>query len=1129
MTLTANPDSVTENGGAVTVTLTASVTGTTRFAAKQTVAVTVGKSADSATSGTDYAAVTGFNVEIAAGASSGAKTFTLTPVDDALDESEETLSVEGTLSGVTVTGDTIAITDDDGRGITVSPTTLTLAEADDTTTMGVTENVKTYTVKLDSQPTGTVTVAVASGDTKVATVSPATLTFTASDYAAKTVTVTAVPDALDNAGGKRTATIAHTVTATGTDYASETAASVTVEVTDDEDGPSGAITLAASPDTLAEAANATTITVTVTLPGSVARDTDTAITVKVGDSSDAATEGTDYATVDDFTLTVDAGELTGTETFSLDPTQDTLDEGTGETLSVSGTTAVSGLTAGSDQITITDDDGSSGAITLSLNPTSVGEAADATTVTVTATMPGSTTRSADTAITVKVGADTDAATEGTDYATVDDFTLTISAGQTSGIGTFSIDPTQDTIDEGTGETLTVSGSTSVSGLTVTAASFTITDDDGESDDGEVTEDDAAPSGAITLAASPDSLAESANATTVTVTATMPGSVARDTDTAITVKVGDSSDAATEGTDYATVDDFTLTVDAGKLTGTETFSLDPTQDMIDEGTGETLTVSGSTAVSGLTVTAASFTITDDDGESDDGEVTEDDAAPSGAITLSLDPTSASEAADATTVTVTATMPGSVARDTDTAITVKVGDSGDAATEGTDYATVDDFTLTVDAGQTSGTGTFSIDPTQDTIDEGTGETLSVSGTTAVSGLTVTAASFTITDDDVPTDAITAPDFMVALNPDEIEEADGVSTITVSTKDGVTSRDDQTIALTLGGTATKDDDFTIAALSLSLKAGETSVSTRITALQDAIDEDNETVIVTASHDSIEIRSAQTLTIADDDTKGVIVIPTSLTVARSDDATTIGTRENEATYTVVLTSEPTGHVTVSMTSSAEDVATVAPQLVRFTAENWSRPQTVTVRGVDHALNSTGGNREAQVTHVVSGADYTRLTAATVSVRVKDDQVVPIPQAWLARFGRTATAQVLDAITARLTAPRQAEARAMLAGQTLPAWTPDATFPTGDTCRPVRDNAWPDVREERRGPQRNGVNRNGVRPGRVGQQPGRLGGRRGRSLDEFTHDDAAGVGGRFVICADRRGARRRLRFAMGPGGARSL
>ena len=45
------------------------------------------------------------------------------------------------------------------------------------------------------------------------------------------------------------------------------------------------------------------------------------------------------------------------------------------------------------------------------------------------------------------------------------------------------------------------------------------------------------------------------------------------------------------------------------------------------------------------------------------------------------------------------------------------------------------------------------------------------------------------------------------------------------------------------------------------------------------------------------------------------------------------------------------------------------------------------------------------------------------------MPAAWLARFGRTVTDQVLGAVEARLSAPRAAGARATLAGQALPSW----------------------------------------------------------------------------------------------------
>ena len=58
-----------------------------------------------------------------------------------------------------------------------------------------------------------------------------------------------------------------------------------------------------------------------------------------------------------------------------------------------------------------------------------------------------------------------------------------------------------------------------------------------------------------------------------------------------------------------------------------------------------------------------------------------------------------------------------------MTVVVG-SG-TATEGTDFASVADFTITIPAGSASATGTFTLDPTEDAIDEGAGETVSIDG--------------------------------------------------------------------------------------------------------------------------------------------------------------------------------------------------------------------------------------------------------------------------------------------------------------------------------------------------------------------------------------------------------------------
>ena len=70
---------------------------------------------------------------------------------------------------------------------------------------------------------------------------------------------------------------------------------------------------------------------------------------------------------------------------------------------------------------------------------------------------------------------------------------------------------------------------------------------------------------------------------------------------------------------------------------------------------------------------------------------------------------------------------------TTVAVEVGASGDSATEGTDYADEQDFTLTIPRGRwLEGTATFELTPTQDTVAEGD-EEVSVKGT--ATGFTVT----------------------------------------------------------------------------------------------------------------------------------------------------------------------------------------------------------------------------------------------------------------------------------------------------------------------------------------------------------------------------------------------------------
>ena len=108
-----------------------------------------------------------------------------------------------------------------------------------------------------------------------------------------------------------------------------------------------------------------------------------------------------------------------------------------------------------------------------LSPSSLGEDDGETTVTVTATLAGGTLPS-DTVVTV--GTFTGGATKGTDYTATALASVTIPANSDKGSATFKITPTDDSVVEGD-ETITIPGSTTVSGLSVTSATVTLTDDD----------------------------------------------------------------------------------------------------------------------------------------------------------------------------------------------------------------------------------------------------------------------------------------------------------------------------------------------------------------------------------------------------------------------------------------------------------------------------------------------------------------------------------------------------------------------------------------------------------------------------------------------------------------------------
>ena len=110
--------------------------------------------------------------------------------------------------------------------------------------------------------------------------------------------------------------------------------------------------------------------------------------------------------------------------------------------------------------------------------------------------------------------------------------------------------------------------------------------------------------------------------------------------------------------------------------------------------------------------------------------------------------------------------------------------------------------------------------------------------------------------------------------------------------------------------------------------------------------------------------VTVRDDDTPGVKVSPTTLTFDEG----------ASDTYTVMLNTEPTGSVTVDVSSDNTDV-TAEPASLTFTQSDWNSPQAVTVRAV---RDGDDVEDSAAISHAVSG--YGSVTTADdVDVTVND------------------------------------------------------------------------------------------------------------------------------------------------------
>ncbi|MYE29888.1 MAG: hypothetical protein F4X78_09200, partial [Gammaproteobacteria bacterium] len=931
---------VAEEGGAKTARVKATLGGSTTFDKATEVTVTVGKAGDAASS-TDYAASpASFKITIPAGESSATADFTLTPTSDTLDEDNETLTLSGTSGAFTIADIAIAITDDDalpalsvadasavaegdagdtaasmtftvslsaasGRAVTApftlggtaaagedytkpSPLSATIAAGqtsaevaiailgDDldednetiTVTLGSPTNATvsttagegaadgtitdddtrgltatpaavtvaepsgtaTYKLALASRPTAEVTVALASSDAAIVTVSPETLTFPAADWATgQEVTVTAADDKVDNAGGKRTATIGHT--ASGGDYGSVTG-SADVTVNDDDGAPTG-VTLTASPDSVAEDGGARTVTVTAAVTGGTTYSADTEVTVSVGAGDDSAAEGADYETQADFKITIPGGQASASDTFTLTPKQDAVSEGS-ESITVSGnageTVAVKG-----DEITLTDDEALPVA-TLSLSPTTIDESGAGNVSTVTATLDRAS--SAETTITVSLPANAPATLSG-------NAKLTIAAGQTASTGAVTVtasDNAVDAPDAAIDVAATASGGHGVANPD--PVTLTIKDDDDT------------PGIMLTVDTDPDTAGDqdalketsSYNTVTVAVTATVDGAVTYHEDKQVTVTIPKGASGVPPPLGKASFLDYgpstgttgrafsvTLTIKAGQSSASGSFAIKVYPDNHDE-VDELIDVKGS--ASGVTVTPAQLRIVDDDPEPqigiDSPSVDEGDSGNS-ALTFRVSLSATSEK--------------------DVTVSYAVADASTAAS-GEDYVALTAGTLTFKVG-VPGASTLQTVPLSvigDKLFEGN-ETVVLRLSSPNNGVFANDAktldgTATIKDDD------SAPAVTLTVDADtgtpgdqgELAEDGGAKTVRVTATLGGDVRfpDDRDLTVEVGkasDSASEGTDYAaVGRQTITIKAGAASGSVEftLTPTQDALAEGGETISV-------------------------------------------------------------------------------------------------------------------------------------------------------------------------------------------------------------------------------------------------------------------------------------------------
>ena len=762
----------------------------------------------------------------------------------------------------------------------------------------------------------------------------------------------------------------------------ETVDEATVTIVDGDDPTP---TLSVADDEGAEAAGVE-FTVTLSAVTTQAVTATWTATIGSGDTADTA----DLTATTTGIVTVAAGDMTATFTVPVaDDATDEADETFTVALSGVSSNATISATASTATGTITDDDAAVTKPTLGIAD---AEGAEAAGVEFTVTLSATSTEAVTATWTASIGSGDTADTA--DLTATTTGIVTVAAGDMT--TTFTVPVADDATDEAD-ETFTVTLSGVSSNATISATASTAT--------GTITDDDAA----VTKPTLGIADAEGAEAAGVEFTVTLSATSTEAVTATWTASIGSGDTADTA--DLTATTTGIVTVAAGDMTAT--FTVPVADDATDEA-DETFTVTLSGVSSNATISATASTAT--------GTITDDDAA----VTKPTLGIADAEGAEAAGVEFTVTLSATSTEAVTATWTASIG-SGDTA-DTADLTATTTGIVTVAAGDMTATFTVPVaDDATDEADETFTVTLSGVSSNATISATASTATGTITDDDA---AVTKPTLGIADA--EGAEAAGVEftvTLSATSTEAVTAT--WTASIGSGDTADTADLTATTTGIVTVAAGDMTATFTVPVADDATDEADETFTVTLSGVSSNATisataSTATGTITDDD--AAVTKPT-LGIADAEGAEAAGVE-----FTVTLSATSTEAVTATWTASIEsgdtaDLTATTTGIVTVAAGDMTATFTVPV--ADDATDEADETFTVTLSGVSSNATISA-TASTATGTITDDDAAvttrKATQGWIARFGRTVTAQVLEAIEARLRAPRAAGMRATLAGQALPA-----------------------------------------------------------------------------------------------------